>query len=793
MTTKALYGNARRRCGAIVALSILSAVSPAQISAATSGAMLEEVVVTARKREESLQSTPIAISAFSGDRLAALGITKINRLQDISPNLVFQNTPSNSGVGSNAAVFIRGIGQKDFAPTTEPGVGIYVDGVYLARTVGSVFDMIDIERVEVLRGPQGTLFGRNTIGGAISVTTKAPDENFSGEVDAKFGTDNREDFRGAINIPLTDTIFMRASASSFKQDGYVDRPWDGNDLGNVDNVAGRLTFRWLASDTLTFDLAGDYSKDKTNGPPVVITRIDTPDITPDSFATGHNAFAGGGNPFNCFAPGAPDACYNDADLGGKSTNYGNGLNFSDIKTQGISLTMNWETSLFDVKAIIAGRSINGTFAQDRDGAVQIVGTPLTPDPDGPVMNPINQVYDIYDQDQFSAELQLQGDAFDDRLKWLVGLYYFEESGKNINPNDFFPVSIQSGGHFDYNSQAVFGQATYNITEPLSLTVGLRYTEDDRDYKPDQYIEELPLGSLGFPCFVPDFHIPCEVGDRIVPYETVNNSGEETTPYVNLAYEYSDELMVYASYSKGYKGDGFTQRVFPPEPSLPTFKPEYVDSYEVGMKTELMDGAVRVNTALFYTDYSDLQLLVADATRIGPFTTNAGDATMKGAELEVNWIPADGWRFDLGAGYLDAGYDSLSEGAVAAGLTEDSPFTLVSKWNAYAALEKWVYLPNNSSLVPRLEWNWRDDFYTNANGIPFRPGVADPLYQPDYSIYSFSVAWNSPEDAYSVRAGVDNIGDEKYRIFGDYQPGFGFDMEAFDRGRQWYVQASYKFE
>ena len=793
MIRKRMHHFTARKCGPLLYASVIAAISPAAVVAAETAATLEEVVVTARKREESLQSTPIAVSAFSGDRLEALGITKINRLQDLTPNLVFQNTPSNSGAGSNAAVFIRGIGQKDFAPTTEPGVGIYIDGVYLARTIGSVFDMIDMDRVEVLRGPQGTLFGRNTIGGAINLTTIAPNENFSGKVDAKTGTDSRQNVRGMINVPLSDTFFMRASAASYQQDGYVDRPFDGKELGDQDNITARTAFRWLASDTLMFNLALDYSEDKTDGPPIVITRIDRPDQTPDSFATGHNAFAGQGNPFNCFALGADPACYNDEDLGGKSKNFGNGRNFSDIETESVSLTMDWRAEHFDLKAIIAARSIDGSFAQDRDGAFQEVGIQITPDPIGPVRNPINQVEDTYEQDQFSVELQLQGLALDDRLKWMVGLYYFEEDGENLNPVDFFPVSVQSGGFFDYNSKAIFGQFTYNITDPLSVTFGLRYTEDDRDYTPDQYFEALPLGPLGFPCFDPSFHIPCEVGDRVVPFETVNNSIEETTPHLNIAYQFSDDLMMYLSYSEGYKSDGFTQRIFPPEPSLPSFEPEYVDSYELGLKYDLLEGSMRINTALFYSDYTDMQLLVSDASRIGPFTTNAGDATMQGVEFEMNWIPAERWRIDLGVGYLDAGYDELSDGAIAAGLTKDSPFTLVSEWNMYASLEKVIVLSNASTLTPRIEWNWRDEFYTNVNGIPFRPGIAEPLVQPDYSVVNLSVNWNNPSERYSVRAGIDNANDEEYRIFGDYQPGFGFDMEAFDRGRQWYVQASYAFD
>jgi len=756
---------------------------------------LEEITVTARRREETLQDTPIAVSAYTGERLEDMGITMVTRLQEMVPNLVFQNAPTNSGIGTNAIMFIRGVGQKDFAPTTDPGVGMYVDGVFLARTVGSVFDMIDLEQVEVLRGPQGTLYGRNTIGGAILITTKKPNEVFSGQADIKYGTDNRLNVRGAINVPLSENFFMRASAAIFQQDGYVTRPFDGLDLGNQDDMNGRIAFRWLPGETVTVDFAAEYGSFETNGHAVVVTRIDKPNETPDSFVTGFNAFAGadanGLNPFNCWVPGAPDRCYNNDDIGGKSINYGNGPNYSDIETHGETLTIEWQaTDNITVKSITAFRGASGDFAIDGDGAVQIDGEPWF-GPGGPVVNPLAATYDTWEQDQFSQEINVGGSSFDGRLQWLAGIYYFEEDGENLNPVDFFPVSLQSGGYFDYTSEAIFAQVTYDITDRWSVTGGLRYTEDDRDYTPDQYFEELPLGPLGFPCFDPSFHIPCEIGDRVVPHEVYNNSSEETTPLISTAFDWTETLMTYVSYSEGYKNGGFTQRVFPPEPSLPGFGPEFVKSYEFGFKSDVLEGAMRMNGAVFYMDYTDMQLLVADPSRIGPYTTNAGDAVMKGAEFEVNWIPADTWRIDASVGYLDPSYEELSPGAQAAGLTLDTPFVLISDWNLSGTIQKTFALSNGSSLVPFINWSYRSGFYTNGNGLPFRDH-APPLYQDGYHLLNASLRWNSADGKYYVTGGVDNITDEEYRIYGNYQPGFGMDEQAFDRGTQWYVQAGFNF-
>ncbi len=187
----------------------------------------ETIVVTARKREESLQETPISVSAFSGRGLEARGVQSTEGLAQITPNLTLQNNPSFSGASNSAAIYIRGIGQQDFVPTVEPGVGVYVDGVYVARSLGSILDLVDFERVEVLRGPQGTLFGRNTIGGAISVTTKAPSQNLEGTGSVGVGTDNQVVVKGTINVPLSETVALRASAGYFNQDGYVTRTFDG--------------------------------------------------------------------------------------------------------------------------------------------------------------------------------------------------------------------------------------------------------------------------------------------------------------------------------------------------------------------------------------------------------------------------------------------------------------------------------------------------------------------------------------------------------------------------------------
>ncbi len=744
----------------VTAVGLSGFVTAAQAQESAGSFALEEITVTARKQTENIQTTPISITAFTAERLDAQGITQISRIQDFTPNLTFANIPSNSGVASNAAVYIRGIGQNDFAPTVEPGVGIYVDGVYLGRSVGSVFDLIDVSSVEVLRGPQGTLFGRNTIGGAVNITTIQPDENFVAKGDVKYGTDNRINVRGLVSGALTDGLYAKVVGGYFSQDGYVDAPAQGHKLGNQDTKMVRGTLRYAPSDSpLEISLSADYSRDKSHGAPITVTGIDPNEG--GSFVTLNNFIAMGfGNPGDCYTPAnaTNTACYNSR-LFSDDTNYGTGPTFSELELWSTSLTISWDiTDAVEAKSITAYRRIDGSFAQDRDGSNL----------------PINHVADTFVQKQFSQEFQLVGRAFDDRLNWLTGLYYFKEKGENINQIDFLVVSAQSGGYFNYKNWAAFAQLGFKVTDQLTLTGGIRYTEDRKDYLPDQFVKWTLLPFLDLP-----------VGTRIVPYETVESDVNKWTPMVNLSFQATDDFMVYATYSEGFKGGGYTQRIFPPEASLPSFQPETVTSYEAGFKFLGFDNRLRFNGAVFYTDYDDMQLLVADATRVGPFITNAGKARIQGFELEGNLIPAEGWRLNAAVGMTDAKFKELA--ANVQGLTLDSKLVYVSKWTVSASVEKEIYLADNGVLTPRFDWSYRSGFFTNANGIN------DPrLYQPGYHILNGSLRWASADDHYSITVGVDNITNEKYKIFGDYQPSFGFYMEGLDRGRQYYVRAAFSY-
>ena len=741
--------------------------------------LLEEVIVTARKREENLQDTPLSVSAFSGDALDLRGITDIDRLQDISPNLTFISSSAFIGGANSATIFLRGIGQADFAPTTEPGVGVYVDGVYFGRTVGSVLSTIDFERVEVLRGPQGTLFGRNTIGGAISITSVKPHEDFEFKAEATVGSDDRIDAKGTVNGKILDNLFGRLTVATFNQDGHIKHLFTGQDFGDEDEIAARAALRWVPNDDLEFNLAFDYTSDRENGRAsvmggaVFIPPGPTP-ADPPNFTFINNVFAG---PFNgCDGSFADPAgtlgnlsCANDFFLGEIA---GEGPYFSNVDTYGISLTVDWSvTDWLDIKSISSFRRVHAHAARDADGTSAFI---------------TSIIEDTLKQEQITQEIQLLGNAFDDKLEWMAGFYYFQEDGINPDPVSFTPVTLISGGDFDNDSIAGFAQATWHFTERLHLTAGIRYTDDTKRFLPQQIITEsrntLPPVLGG-------------VGAKPLPEVEKTIKADDWTPAVTLAFDWTEDLMGYVTYSQGFKGGGFEQRVFPslvpgitcpPDPleCIPDFAPETVEVYEGGFKYSTPDGTLRVNAAGFYTDYSDLQITVLES--IAPVLRNAGTATIAGMELEAFWAPADTWFVQGGIGLTDASYDEVIQSAQITGVSPDNEFAWVPEWTASASLIKAFHLADGwGSLVPRVDWSYRDKTWFDATNTL-------DSFMKSYHVVNASASWESNDGRYGLILGVDNLGDQDYHQMRRIQLPFGTFEELRARGREWYLTVKFEY-
>jgi iron complex outermembrane receptor protein len=761
-------------------------------------AVIEEVVVTARRREEGLQDAPIAISAYTGDSLDYRGITKLDEVSRFAPSLTLENNPSFGGASNSAAIYLRGVGQKEFLPTTEPGVGLYVDGVYIARSVGAILDLVDIERLEVLRGPQGTLFGRNTIGGAISITTIKPEVggDRTGSLAFTAGTDQLQNFKGSIESPFGETLAARISLATFKQDGHVQRA-DGIDLGNDDTLAGRLAVNWEPTDAFSAQLNLDVSRDRENGPAMELIGIDFTDLSqlagvvlapPPPMAFIHNvtiAALGPGQPCavtNAAGVGvttnpASANCYDNRYVGKDGSDKGTAPAYSENDTFGASVTLNYDVNdAWSLKSITAVRQLDSEFARDGDHSP----------------HRISQFSDVLDQDQFTQEFQLLGTY--DKVQWTTGLYYFSEEGTNTNILDFTVSNFRSGGDFDNEAWAAFAQVTYDVTEDFHVTLGGRYTDEQKSFTPDQIIFENyyagisdlvpagnPLAALDAPFL--------QAGGRILPLLEKEIDVSEFTPAVNFAYDISDDLMIYFNYSEGFKSGGFTQRVFPPvvvpftAPAgtadidlIPTYDPEFVDVSEVGFKGTFNDGTLRINGALFSTDYEELQVQVFNS--VAPVTRNLGQASIEGLELEALVSPGAGWLIEGSFAYLNAGYESIDTSITL--ISESFEFERVPEFAASLGVSKEVQMDDSGTLIFRADWSYRAETFNDAFNTP-------TLATDSVQLVDASVRWISADEDWLVTLSGRNLTDDDYLISGVYGTAFQSFEGLFDRGREWRLE------
>ncbi|WP_162627662.1 TonB-dependent receptor [Erythrobacter sp. KY5] len=687
------------------------------------------IIVTARKFEENIQETPIAITALTGDELQARQIDSTVGLDRIAPNLVVSQGQGVSGNSSAGSYFVRGIGQLDFLLNTDPGVGLYVDGVYIARSIGSIIELIDLERVEVLRGPQGTLFGRNTIGGAISMVSRKPSRTFQGEAELTVGSFDRVDARVQVEGPLGDSIAAKLGVLYRDRDGWVDRITDGTTLGDEESIAIRGAISFEPSDRVTVDVIAEYLDSEGTSPPANVVQIVESAAFP-SFVNGALV----GPP--CVPPPSPldnPACLNSQyEADDLFEERGTFNSFQSTEVLGVSATINWEVSDgLTIKSITGYRDTSAVGNRDGDH------TPFV----------IQNTSDTFEHEQFSQEIQFLGSLFDERVRYVLGGFYFSEKGENLSFIDFPVVSFQSGGSVDNENLAMFGQATWDITDQLAFTAGLRWTEETKTFLPDQFITRDVTGAFP-PGSVPGF--------RLVPFTVSEIDISEVQPMFNISYDIVPELMVYATYSEGFKSGGFTQRIFPPLPAPPSFGPEFATSYEVGFKSTLAGGLVRFNGAGFYTDYADIQTIVFRGVQ--PLTENAGDAEIKGFELELEALPADGLNIRAAVGYLDARFTSLDPAVLVTGVNLDSEFPQVPEWSANFGISYEIENVGPGTLTPRVDLSWRDGVFLDAANTP-------AIFQPDYALLNASLNWESYSGSWLVSLFAQNITDQSYIVGG----------------------------
>ena len=770
-------------------------------------ALMEEITVTARKREEGLQDTPIAVSVFSGESLEARGVQRIDEIAGLTPNMSFDNINTNGGGGNSAAVFLRGVGQRDFLPSADPGVGIYVDGVYYARSIGSVLDIIDIDRVEVLRGPQGTLFGRNTTGGAIAIHTQKPHEEFEGKVRVRVGIDDRLDVLGKVNVPMSDNLYMSATVAKFDQDGFVVNPLNGMDTGDDDTFAARGAIRMQVNNNLEINLSGDYSRDRENGQARVVTENPNRAIDPtpganiftNNFLYGANSplnpanggpgLGNPGTPFprsfsNCDATPAnvagthPDCANANTIALGKNTS--TMPTYSNHDIYGFSGTVDWQISdNLAIKSITAYRNVDSEFAHDGDS------TPFF----------LSWVRDeIYKQEQFTQEIHLQGTAVNDRLQWILGGFYFTEDGNNYNPVDFALLDIESGAAFDHESIAGFAQGTFSVTDKLHITAGIRYTDDTKDFivtsdgtysMAGDYITRGPRSDVVNIQSAVAVPAPPGFLRKLISDGTTTLKADDWTPMANISYDWNDNLMTYFTYAEGFKSGGVQQRnagIFGDR--APTYDPEFVESFEIGFKYS--QGNFVMNVAAFYADYTDIQLETLAPEGIAPQLDNAGEGEIKGFEIESRWAPLDTLFIEVAIGHLDA-VITKSDPSVTntGGPAKGDRLPQVPRWSLASSIIKEFGLGDMGTLIARVDYNYRTKvFFDPAND----PGSV----MQSHGLMNASLGWDSANDKYSLIFHANNIFDKRRIIYTELSGSARTQNDVLARDFAWYLTGEYRF-
>jgi len=785
---------------------------------------IEEIIVTARYREESLQRTPLAITAISGDLLVAKNATNVIDIEKFAPNVTIDHL--GAGWGPTLAANIRGVGLNDFKAVFEPAVPIYVDDVLLGRPTGAVLDLLDVERVEVLRGPQGTLFGSNAAGGVIRLISRKPTGDGPSSMEVTVGSYDRLDIRGSFEMTLVpDKLFARVSASSKRRDGYVDvvdftcdmiakgtpelagigdglgadgtagAGHDGqpdvvpvgsladnlfalgintspngtsqgckvDEMGNEDVESARALLRWVASDDVELSFSADVTNQDSKGPADYLA--DTSNVILNILSDGRSNITNWGVPYDDrFVPTDPFVNYSTFEdpgsifrpddphlldpaippLGDPNAipqTYAGGIetpNTNEVLHWGVSGTLDWRINdALDVKAILAYREFESFYGRDSDAS--------------PI--PLNHTLDWFTDEQFTAELRVSGRMMD-RTDWTAGAFYFDADDYNSNISILHQSVIVPGGDYDRIDDqqsekiGVFVHTVSDLTDQLTLTAGLRYTEDDKTILQTRVRRDGV--TLQF------------------PPTPQTQSANRTSPLLGLSYQLNDDFMTYASWAKGFRGGGFNPRPATPA-TVVTFGPEDLESYEIGFKSDLFDRRLRLNVTGFFMIYEDLQLttVVIEANQAPSFLpANAGEANLSGIEIDMQANPIDGLLIDGSFGWLDFEYKDLGNADPA--VVEAAGFNPVGQpclsctqirspeFTASLGAAYQVNMDSGAALTFRGDLSYQSETHFNVNNAP--TGV-----ESGYSVFDARITWDSPNEDWSISLLGTNLTDELYKV------------------------------
>jgi iron complex outermembrane receptor protein len=837
-----------------LALLSVAAVAPAQQLLAQEGAAtadsggLTEITVTAQRRSENIQNVPIAVTAFTADSLSTRNLTDIHSLSNLTPSVNLDSGAPFSGDRSVLSASIRGIGQDDFAFNLQPAVGVYLDGVYLARTIGANQNLLDVDRVEILKGPQGTLFGANTEGGAISIVTHTPGNEARFTAQATAGSFSRRDFGFTTDIPIIkDVLLSSITVSSQDRTGYVQViPYPtntpqgqtafvvdpqtaypkagyqtGDNYGGYDNQTIRGKLLWNISDKLNVTFTADWSHENQTALPYTVLNSYTGNFGVSTFSTVYNAcisnsaatfpvppllsactqpraavpgLSRGGAPLlGAGYVGGPPGPYNAANVaaglpylgsnsprlyfnyaasntGNIDTTYANGPDFAKFDNYGFSAT-----TVYSINDSMTLKSITGYRQIKWDIGTDLDGTPET----------LQEVTDQQHQWQASQEFQLSGKAFDNKLDYVAGVYYFEEAGY---VHDFVPFEAllyvyDLNNDVNNKNTAAFFHTDYRLNDQIGFTAGGRYTDVQEEFIGGQAdLNNFPLGNgVPFRYFPP--------GDNSQSFRIFD-------PTLGAQYHFNNDVMAYVSWGKGFKAGGWTTRLSKAIASGADaeFKPETSKTWEVGLKSSWFDNHLRANVAGFYTDYDNIQLNIQEGP--SPVYQNAGDAKIKGGEIELSGVISQGLTMNFSGSYIDAYYTKvdpnaaipqspLADGTVVVGAPLSAKLPKTPKYKLALFPQYDFSLPNGALIRTVADYTYTAEMFNDSLNTPL-------LRRPASRMMDASIHYISPDSSYDIAIGGTNLTDDRYITVGSPNYAAGEVGGTYNEPREWYVQATMKF-
>ena len=765
--------------GPVLACLMLSATF--SVPANAGEALIEEIIVTAQKREQALQDTPVSVTAFTGRAIEDLGLRQSVDITAHTPNFNVGYPNGDTGV---PAMFIRGVGLNDFAVLNQGPIASYVDEVYVSSNAGQIFQLLDVERVEVLRGPQGTLYGRNANGGAVNYYSRRPGETWEGWGRASFGDWSTTKFEGAIGGPIADTVGVRFAALKTDSKGWMKNRFTGNRQQGVDELAWRVLFDFAPGDT--FDALLNIHGGETKSDSVQYRHLGTwPDPDHDFEELG-NCPDSDILSFEC----VDIVGYSEYDVsqflgegvspvpGYKEGNY-DFESKNDTSFWGVSLNLNWEVGNdITLTSITAYDDIDDARPEETDA--------------GP-LDVLTGVLGV-EQETFSQELRISQQS--QSWNWLAGVYYLDDKaddktsfdllrlfrpfflgadgGPDVcgplapddNPTGFCPNAFVfeqiSATEQSIQSFAVYGDASFDLSDAWRLSVGLRYTDEEVKHQAAFFFDEP------------------EVGSPLITSSDDKTSFDNVSGRVVIDWRATEDLLLYGGISTGFKAGGIQSTT---DGSFP-FDEEELVSYEAGFKWTAANGKLNVNGSVFLYDYKDLQvfqfIILEDGTAAS-LVRNAADAETLGAEFEVQWLPVENLFINLGLGLLDAEYQDFIDPVL--GDFSGNKIILAPDVS-FNGLAQYDIPVDFGTFTLQLDWTFQDDVYFDAANNPL-------LSEDSLWLFNGRVAWTSNDESWEIAGWARNLGNEKYLSYAFDLSFFGFHEQMLGTPRMYGVEVTYR--